>query len=260
MLFRTIVILVAAPLLNAQTGGSVALIDLRDEVRTLERSQNEIQKSLQTIKDILMGKPPQLEDVVVSVAGSPMLTKGSAKLTIVEFGDYQCSFCGRYARETFPRVVEEYIKPGKLRYVFRNFPLDEIHPLAEKAAEAALCADHQGKYWEAHELFFKNQESLQLDQIYKYSTALGLDQSQFKECLESGRDVSTIEHDVTDGQKLGVRGTPGFFFGFPDPKDPSRIDAVKYLNGAPSFRTIKAAIEELLDKPANDRDARTPTQ
>jgi protein-disulfide isomerase len=221
--------------------------ELRKEVEELKAGQRDMQKNLQIVKDILMGKQPPLEDVFVSTAGAPSLGEKNAKVTIVEFSDYQCPFCGRYATQTMPQLLEEYVRTGKVRYIFRNFPLEQLHPLAEKAAEASACAGDQGKYWEAHDRFFKNQQALDAKSIQGYAVALGLDTTAFQQCLDSGKYASLIKADLMEGQKYNVRGTPSFFFGT-EIKD-SKLKAVKFLSGAVPFQNFKDVIDNLLDPP-----------
>ena len=171
--------------------------DLRKEVEALKAGQRDIQKNLQIVKDILMGKQPPLEDVFVSTAGAPSLGERTAKVTIIEFSDYQCPFCGRYATQTMPLLLDEYVKTGKVRYIFRNFPLEQLHPSAEKAAEAGACAGDQGKFWEAHDRFFKNQQGLDAKQVLGHAAALGLDVATFQQCLDTGKYASVVKADAT---------------------------------------------------------------
>jgi protein-disulfide isomerase len=231
----------------AGDGAGDDLQQLRKEVEALKAGQKEMQKTLQIVKDILMGKQPPLEDVFVSTAGAPAMGEKTAKVTIVEFSDYQCPFCGRYATQTMPQLLDEYVKTGKVRYVFRNFPLEQLHPLAEKAAEASACAGDQGKYWEAHDRFFKNQQALDAKEMQGHAAVLGLDASKFKQCLDSGKYASLVKADVAEGQKYNVRGTPSFFFGT-EVKD-SKLKAVKFLSGAVPFQNFKDVIDNLLNPP-----------
>ena len=99
-----------------------------------------------------------------------------------------------------PQIEREYIKTGKLKYVARDFPLESIHPLAFKAAEAAHCAGEQGKYWEMHSRLFENQRALSLKDLPQHAQALGLDAPKFQQCLESGKYASRIRKDLADGQ------------------------------------------------------------
>ena len=221
------------------------LQNLRKQVVALEAGQKEMQKTLQIIKDILMGKQPPLEDVFISIAGAPFLGDQKARITIVEFSDYQCPFCGRYATETLPQLIEKYVKTGKVKYVFRNFPLEQLHPLAEKAAEASACAGDQQKYWEAHDRFFRNQHNLSATDMPSQAAALGLDIAQFEECLESGKYASRVKADVMEGQKFNVRGTPSFFFG-KEVVD-GKLKAIRFLSGALPVDKFQGVIDGLLD-------------
>jgi protein-disulfide isomerase len=223
------------------------LQELRKEVEAVKAGQKDIQKNLQIVKDILMGKQPPLEDVFINTAGSPSLGEKTAKVTIVEFSDFQCPFCGRYATQTMPQLLDEYVKTGRVRYVFRNFPMDQLHPLAEKAAEASVCAADQGKFWEAHDRFFKNQQALDAKEMQGHAVVLGLDAPKFQQCLDSGKYTSRVKADVAEGQKYNVRGTPSFFFGT-EMKD-SKLKAVKFLSGALPFQDFKDVIDSLLIPP-----------
>ena len=138
-------------------------------------------------------------------AGNPQ-----AALTVVEFGDFECPVCGRgeaAAREIRKRYA------GQIRFVFRQFPLERIHPLAEKAAEASECAGEQGKFWEAVEKIYSRQEDLSVQGLERDGAELGLDQPRFKRCLAGGAMAERVRRDVEDGRALGVRATPTFFIG-----------------------------------------------
>lgn len=154
----------------------------------------------------------------------------NAPVTIVEFSDFQCPFCSR-AVETVDKVMETY--PGKVRLVFRQFPLD-FHPQAQKAAEASLCAADQGKFWEVHDLMFQNQQQLQADQLKGYAKTAGLDVEKFNKCLDSGEKAAKVQEDLQAGKAAGVRGTPAFF-----------INGV-FLNGAVPLEEFKKVIDQEL--------------
>ena len=130
-----------------------------------------------------------------------------AKVTIVEFSDFQCPFCSK-AEEAMEQVKTAYA--GKVRVVFRHFPLS-FHDKAEKAAEAGVCAQEQGKFWEMHKQLFANQSALSVDQLKEHAKAIGLDTAKFNECLDSGRTKAQVDADMAAGQKVGVSGTPAFF-------------------------------------------------
>jgi protein-disulfide isomerase/rhodanese-related sulfurtransferase/uncharacterized membrane protein len=134
----------------------------------------------------------------------------SAPLTVVEFGDFECPSCG-ISEEAASQIRAQY--GDRIRFVFRQFPLAKIHPQAEKAAEASECAAEQGKFWEGVEKLYAKQTDLSVDALKRYAGELGLDQSRFNQCLDSGETVSRVKQDLADGRALGVIGTPTFFIG-----------------------------------------------
>ncbi len=145
--------------------------------------------------------------VEVGADDDPMKGSKNAKVTVIEFTDYQCPFCGR-ARPTVKQIVKDY--GDKIRYVLRDFPLD-FHPFAKKAAEAADCAGEQGKYWEYSEILWDKQGNLEVESLKKYAGQLNLDQKKFEECLDSGKMTAEVNKDIQDGAAVGVTGTPTFF-------------------------------------------------
>lgn len=134
--------------------------------------------------------------------------------------------------------------------MFRNFPLEQIHPFAEKAAEAAACAGDQGKYWEAHDRFFKNQSALDANGMAGPAAVLCLDSAKFQECLSSGKYAEKVKSDIAEEPKYNVRGMPAFFFGT-DVKD-SNLHAVKFLSGALPYDKFKEVIDGLLNPPKEE--------
>jgi protein-disulfide isomerase len=145
----------------------------------------------------------------VSVDDDPSWGPADAPVTIVEFSDFQCPYCGRFATQTLPQIKQAY--EGKILFVFRDFPLSSIHANAEKAAEAAGCANDQGKFWEYHDILYSNQSALDVASLKSYASQLGLDTATFDECLDSGAHAQEIQKDVQDGTSYGVNGTPAFF-------------------------------------------------
>jgi len=147
-------------------------------------------------------EPPKVD---VEAKG-PSRGPASAKVTIVEFSDFQCPFCQR-AEVTVKEVLLTY--GDKIRLVYRDFPLPN-HPLAPKAAEAAHCADEQGKYWEMHERLFSSGK-LEVPDLKQHAKELGLDAGKFDQCLDSGAKAAVVEANRAAGSKAGVNGTPAFF-------------------------------------------------
>lgn len=149
-----------------------------------------------------------LEEPRVQVeAKGPGRGPEGAKVTIVEFSDFECPFCSK-AEETVTQVMEKYA--GKVRLVFRHFPLS-FHPHAPKAAEAAACANDQGKFWEMHKQLFANQKGLSIDELKAHATAVGLDKAKFDDCLDTGKMKALVDADTKAGGDVGVTGTPAFF-------------------------------------------------
>jgi len=145
--------------------------------------------------------------VDVAEANSPAKGPATAPVTIIEFSDFECPFCSRVN----PSIEEAIATYGdQLRVVFRQFPLN-IHPRAPKAAEAALCANEQGKFWEMHDAMFADQRKLEIADLKAKASSLGLDQAKFDACLDGGKMAAQIAADMADGQKAGVTGTPAIF-------------------------------------------------
>jgi protein-disulfide isomerase len=145
--------------------------------------------------------------VEVSSDDDPFLGPQNAPVTIVEFSDFQCPYCRR-VQPTLKRLMETY--EGKIKWVFRDFPLRNIHPQAQKAAEAAQCAAEQQKFWPYHDKLFAAAE-LQVDDLKRYAKELGLNTTQFDTCLDTSKYDKEIEADMQDGQNAGVSATPSFF-------------------------------------------------
>jgi protein-disulfide isomerase len=155
----------------------------------------------------------QPSKIVVSIDDDPVKGSKNAPITIVEFSDFQCPFCARFYAQTLPSIEENYIKTGKVKFIYRDFPLN-FHQYAQKAAEAAECADEQGKFWEYHDILFQKQSewsSAGVEKLKEYAQNLGLDTAKFNECLDSGKYTDEIQKDYSDGSNYGVTGTPTFF-------------------------------------------------
>lgn len=154
----------------------------------------------------------------------------AAPATIVEYGDYECPYCG----EAYPVVKALQKRLGEqLRFVFRNFPLNEAHPHAENAAEAAEAAGAQGKFWEMHDLLYENQDALAAEDLVQYAGALGLDVPRFVKEMREHRYTERVREDFRSGVRSGVNGTPTFF-----------INGVRH-DGPFDLRSLMAAIEEV---------------
>ncbi len=190
-------------------------------------------------------RPAETQEVVLTVGEGPFKGDRNAKVTVVEFSDYHCPFCGRFSRDTLPQIEAEYIKTGKVKYVFRDFPIASLHPRAFKAHEAGHCAGEQGKYWEMHDRLFAEQKVAAASELRLHTQALDLDGGRFEECLNTGRYAPRIRQHVEDGKRATVRGTPTFFIGLSVPGQPI-IKTVTVIRGAQAYSMFKEAIEDAL--------------
>jgi len=181
--------------------------------------------------------------VRTSVADAPMLGRADAPVTLVEFSDYQCPFCQRFFATTLPALKQEYVDTGKVRYIFRDFPLDQIHPLARKAAEAAHCAGEHAKYWEMHDVLFQNQRALAPLQLAEHARTVGVEGAKFDECLSSGRHAARVERGLADGAAVGVQGTPTFVVGKTKAGD---VVEGTPIRGAQPLETFRRIIDQAL--------------
>lgn len=139
----------------------------------------------------------------------PMIGNPKAPVTMVAFEDFECPFCGRFSSETLPILAQREIKEGKVRLVWKDFPLS-IHANSQKAHEAARCAWEQSKFWEYHDVLFSNQRNLGVNDLIKYAKNIGLDETKFSNCFDSGKYTALIQKKVTEGNAVGVSGTPSF--------------------------------------------------
>jgi protein-disulfide isomerase len=157
-------------------------------------------------------QPPQEEVTAqIPIGASPVLGSENASMTVVVFSDFECPFCGQFARETFPQVKAKYVDTGKMRIVFKQFPLS-IHEHAELAAQASLCAHDQEKFWEYHDLLYSHQQDLALEDLKAYAQDIGLNAERFNSCLDSGQYQTQVASEKVLGTQSSVTGTPTFFF------------------------------------------------
>ncbi len=180
----------------------------------------------------------------LSIAGAESLGSESAKAVLIEYSDFVCPFCGHFARETFPELRQKYLDTGRVRLVFRQLPLP-IHAMAQKAAESALCAGEQGKFWEAHELLFANQQGIDLQSLGQVGSSLSLDSARYKACFD-GRMSKRVIDDAAGAKELGVNGTPVFFLGRLNDQGAVAVDEV--IPGALRITEFSKAIERTLAK------------
>jgi protein-disulfide isomerase len=223
----------AAPMTKDQ--GDAILKELREIKQLLARPQQQVPTAPQ------MPQSMSVKGDAINVLG-----KSDAPLTMVEFTDYQCPFCGRFEATTFPEIKKNYIDTGKMRLIVRDLPLEGLHPFAMKAAQAAHCASDQGKFWEMKDLLFKNQNKLDADSLTGYATKdLALNAGTFKKCMADGKHLKEIGAEARYAQSLGITGTPTFIVG--KTTGDSSVEG-RVIVGAVPFDNFAAVINEALDK------------
>jgi protein-disulfide isomerase len=179
----------------------------------------------------------------LTIAGKPILGASSARVAIVEYSDFACPFCGAVARDTLPTVIREYVDPGKVILVFKNFPLPS-HPSAPHAAAAALCAGQQGKFWQMHDRMFDKPMKLTEQELRETASQLGLDLTVYDSCRAEPTAAQLVEADRSEAETLKITGTPTFFFGTVEPD--GRIRVTDVLSGAKPVANFKAILDRLL--------------
>ena len=214
-------------------------------------SQKELQDAISKLElKILQKQLPTSQlpsPIIISADNDPIIGDHNAEVTIIEFSDFQCPFCARFNTQTLPSIFEEYISQGKVKLVFRDFPIQSIHPNALPASVAAECANEQGKFKEMHDKLFDNQnqwnkqETVDALSLFKqYALEMKLDSKIFESCLDNGKYIDEIRKDLKDGQDYGVSGTPGFFIGN------EKVGYIE-LKGAQPFESFKKVIDKQLD-------------
>jgi protein-disulfide isomerase len=164
--------------------------------------------------------------------GAPSVGDANAPITLVEFSDFQCPYCRGFV-STLNRLKETHGK--QVRIVYRQYPIPSLHANAIKAAEASLCANEQGKFWEMHDLMFNEQERLTVSELKEKAGRLKLNRSKFDACMDNGRYVEQVQNDMKEGQLSGVTGTPALF-----------INGILVDGGAVTYETLVKAIEKEL--------------
>lgn len=177
-------------------------------------------------------------DQAGGVGHLPVQGDPNAKVTLIEFADFRCPFCEQFFSQTEPQIIQNYVNSGKVKFAFRNYAF--LGPSSTVAADAAECANDQGKFWQYHDYLYKNQPSESDTSMYNSNTltttavSLGMDGTKFKNCLDTKADDAKVQQDFTDGTKAGVTGTPAFF-----------VNGT-FINGAQPYATFQQAIDAAL--------------
>ena len=246
--FNTLIIIIIIAIGVAAFLGGLHISNLDSN----QISQEELNDAIAKLElKILQNKLPSSQPIIelkISADNDPIIGNSNAPITIIEFSDFQCPFCAKFHIQTLPKIMDEYIKDGKVKLVFRDFPIQSIHSNALLASAAAECANEQGKFKEMHDKLFENQNewnSKNTDNVIilfnQYSLEMEIEEEKFDSCLRNGKYVKEIQKDLEDGRAYGISGTPGFFIGNDE------IGFIE-LKGAHPFENFKGIIETQLKK------------
>lgn len=245
---RCIVFLVCLALLSTTIGAQKPsttderLTAVEDALRSLTTQIEELNSKF---------RPPQPPSPVetipptdVSVDGVPRKGASAAKIVLIEFSDFECPFCAQHAHGPYAQIQQQYVSTGKVQYAFRHFPLEQLHPAAKQAAEAAACANDQGKFWELHDKLFENQRALQLSNLHEYAKSAQVDSSRFEVCMTGHQMGRRVSDDLAEARRLGLRATPAFVLGEIQPNQTVRV--TRRIVGAHPMEVFELALDEML--------------
>jgi protein-disulfide isomerase len=197
-------------------------------------AQNQVQQAGQAQQGLQPG-----QKVDVKVGSLPVLGKDNAKVTVIEFADFQCPFCDKWYTESGKNLIKDYVNTGKIKFAYRHFAF--LGDESNWSAEASECANEQGKFWQFHDYLFEhqngeNQGAFAKDKLKGFAQILGLNTAQFNTCLDSGKYTTKVTDDTAAGQTAGVSGTPTIFVNG------------QALIGAQPYTALKTLIDQELSK------------
>jgi protein-disulfide isomerase len=226
---------------------------LQTQIDELRAGQNRLLAELQEIRVLLQEgnsrqeapvarRAPEL--LTVSVFGEPFKGSPAARVAILEYSDFDCSYCAKYATEIYPLIDHAYIKAGQVKYFFRDLPGPE-HPGARFKAKVARCAGDQDRFWEAHDHLFREQRPFDGPGMARFTQDLGLDEVRFQACLTSNRYIEAIQRSADTARRMQLNGTPAFLIGRLS-EDGSLLQATKVFLGAESYQAFREVLDLLL--------------
>jgi protein-disulfide isomerase len=188
-------------------------------------------------------KPPPVYRADVTAGGAPIRGSENAAVTIIEFSDFHCPYC-KQVQPTLKRILSDY--GDRVRLAYRDFPIDQLHPSARKAAEAARCANDQGKFWEFHDKLYAGGADASLETLTRLAGEIDMDAAAFQQCIAIGKHRSGIDRDIEEATRFGVNGTPGFFING------------RLISGAQTFESFARVINEELGSPGQKSATQPP--
>jgi len=252
-LFVLILEFVCAAQNSSKAEPQPSLASLQRQLDELKQSQQLILKEMDEIKKALHEKSartdalvrPQIPPVVsVNIHGEPFRGANNATIGMIEYSDFDCSFCAKYAKEIYPKIEHEYIETGKIKYFFRDLPAPgDTNALLK--ARLARCAGEQGKFWEMHDFLFTTPSMVLEQNVEPQAQALGLDAQKLNECFSSDRYEQNIQRSASSAAHWGIVGTPAFLLGTLS-NDSDFLRATNVLVGAESYTSLKSILDNLL--------------
>ncbi len=212
-----------------------------DELRHIRQLLQRMERQPPGAPERVAKIPDRARTAAIGIAGRPILGDPGAPLTLVEFVDFQCPYCKRFAQATYPRLKADYVDTGRLRLVVKDLTLG-FHGEARQAAQAAHCAGEQDRYWAMHDRLQGAGGRLDQARFLADAAALGLDRAAFAACIAADRHLQQIDGDAAEASKAGISGTPSFIIG---PSDAERIEG-HYIRGALPYSVFQKKIDELL--------------
>jgi protein-disulfide isomerase len=187
--------------------------------------------------------PRPLPATPLSLQAVPMLGKPTAKVAVIEYLDFECPFCVKFAATTYAAVVRSYVEAGRVRFGVRHMPLEQKHPAALGAAEAAECSRLQGRFWPLHDALFAAGRNLDRPNLIATAQNLGLDTPRFEACMK-GEATPRVREDIAEARRLGITGTPTFLFGVIGPN--GSLTVLRRESGAIPTSVFTGILDELL--------------
>lgn len=226
---------------------------MQAEIDALKAGQHRMEEELAEIKALLkdrggrsevpvMSPPPST--LTINVFGEPFKGSSKARVAILEYSDFDCSFCAKYATELYPKLKSAYLDTGKVKYFFRDLPMPE-HATAMQKARIARCAGEQDRFWEAHDLLFREQKTITGNELSHLIQALNLEGVSFTNCVGSDRYAEIIRRSAQSAQRMRIHGTPAFLLGALS-EDGALLTATKIVLGAESYEAFQKTLDELL--------------
>ena len=240
MMRRLMTLIVPAALVLTVVATPACAQSSSAELEALRKEVAELREDLASLRATLDRPRP-----IVKLDEGYRKGNADALVALVEFSDYECPFCIRHSRETMPMIDKNYIQTGKILYTFRDFPIDQLHPQAIRAHEAARCAGDQGKFWEMHGQMFGSPQQHTPEALEATAASVGVDLQKYRACIAAGTHTESIRANASIAEGFGANGTPAFFIGLVD-KETNQIKITRAITGAVPFPQFAQALEAAL--------------